>query len=465
MRRFLLVIGLIVGLVIFGLVVFLVTFDADRYRPQVVSRLEKALGRPVKLSRLSLGWHGGIAIQLQGLAIYDHAASESEPLIQVESASAVVRLAPLLRKELQVASVVLTQPQITATRDAQGRINLLGLAAAASPIGASGRTTTVGRQAVSVNIDSLSMTQGILHWSDALTRPPMDVWIRRLDVIIKPLIPGRPMDINVKGALQGEIPNLQLSGQLTLPTSTEPGSVARLRFSLDDVSLEQILPPVPPTQPQARGVVTMRLQGDVGTLEQTQLLRSVSGHGTLAVKHPVIVNLNLLRAVFERLSMLPGLLETLEARLPPAYREKFQASDTILAPFNSSVEMEQGVVRFNELQVRTETFGLVGTGRFGPNGMLDVRSTLRIDAPLSAALIRSVEELHALTNSAGELELPLTIHGQLPRLAILPDLQYVASKLLATKAQDLLGSFLNRALEKKRTPSDGATDTVPSATP
>ena len=455
MRRFLLVIGLIVCLVIFGLVVFLVTFDADRYRPQVVSQLERSLGRPVKLSRLSLGWHGGIAIQLQGLAIDDNAASANEPPIQVESASAVVRLAPLLRKEVQVASVVLTRPHINVTRDAQGRINLLGLAAAASPAGASGRTAKVGQQAVSVNIDSLRIAQGIVRWSDALTRPPTEVWLRRLDVVIKPLIPGEPMDIDVKGALQGEVSNLQLSGQVTLPTSTEPGAIARLRFSLDDVSLEQILPPVPPTQPQVRGVMTMRLQGDVGTLNQTQWLRSVSGHGTLAVKDPVIVNLNLLRAVFERLSMLPGLVEALEARLPPEYREKFQASDTILAPFNASVDMEQGVVRFDELQIRTDTFGLVGTGRIGLEGGLEVRSTLRIDAPLSAALIRSVEELHALTNSAGELELPLTIHGQLPRIAVLPDLQYVASKLLATKAQDLLGSFLDRVLEQ----------TAPAASP
>ena len=455
MRKILLVIGLLVGLIIFGLTVFLVTFDADRYRPQMVSWLQRALGRPVKLSRLSLGWHGGIAIQLQGLAIDDEKASASEPPIQVESANAVVRLAPLLRKDIQVASIVLIRPQIHVTRDAQGRINLLGLAAVASPAGASGRTATVGQQAVAIHIGSLQIEQGVLHWSDALVKPAMEVWIRRLEVLMKPLIPGEPMEVNIKGALESDTPNLQFSGQVTLPTSTEPGSIQRLRFSLEHVSLEQLLPPVPPTQPHVRGVVTVRLQGDVSPLDQTQLLRSVSGHGTLAVKDPSIANLNLLHAVFERLSMLPGLVDALEARLPPAYREKFEAPDTIMAPFNASVDIEQGVVRFDEFQVRTDTFGLVGAGRIDADGLLEVRSTLRIDAPLSAALIKSVAELQALTNQAGELELPLTVHGQLPRVTVLPDLQYVASKLLATKAQDLLGSFLDRVLEKP-TSSEGA---------
>lgn len=460
MRKFLLIAGVLFGLAILALVIFLATFDADRYRPQLVSQLEQAVGRPVKLSRLSLGWHGGIAIQLEGLAIYETDATTSEPPIQVESASAVVRLAPLLRKEVRVASVLLTRPQIAVTRDAQGRINLLGLAAAASPAGASGQTTTVGQQTVSVNIGSLHITQGTLHWRDALTKPPTDVWIRQLDVVVKPLVPSEPMEIDLTGALASDSPNLQLSGRVALPSATDPGSLEQLQFTLEAVPLEEMLPPVESTQPHVRGTLTMRLQGDVSTLDSTQLLRSVAGHGILAVEQPVIANLNLLRAVFERLSMLPGLMETLEARLPPTYREKLQASDTLFAPFKSSVEMEQGVVRFDELHVRTDTFGLMGAGHIGVDGALEVRSTLRIDAPLSEALIHSVKEFQALTNSAGELELPLTIQGRLPHLAVFPDMQYVASRLLATKAQDLLGNLLDRVLEKAA-PSEGASESIP----
>lgn len=448
MRNVLLIIGLLVGLAVVGLVVFLATFDADRYRPQLIRQLEQALGRPVTLSRLSLGWHGGIAIRLDGLAISTADDTTGEPPIQVESASAVVRLAPLLRKEVRVASVILTRPQISVTRDAQGRINLLGLAAAASPAGASGQTTKVGRHTISVNINSLQIAQGTLHWRDALTRPPMDVWMRQMNIVVKPLLPRIPMEIDITGALASDSQNLQLSGRLTLPTSTDPGSLEQLRVALEAVPVEEILPPVEPTQPHVRGKLTMHLQGDVGTLDSTQLLRSVTGEGALAVNQPVIVNLNILRAVFERLSMLPGLTETLEARLPPEYREKLQANDTRFMPLKSSMKMERGVVRFDDLHVRTDTFGLTGSGHINVDGTLEMRSTLRIDAPLSAAIIKSVEELQALTNSEGELELPLTIQGPLPHVAVLPDIPYVASKLLATKAQDLLGNLLDRVLEK-----------------
>ena len=51
-------------------VVFVVTFDANRYCPLVIAKLEDALRRPVSLERISLGWQGGLALRLQELTVY-----------------------------------------------------------------------------------------------------------------------------------------------------------------------------------------------------------------------------------------------------------------------------------------------------------------------------------------------------------------------------------------------------------
>ena len=53
----------------------------------------------MKLERISLGWRGGVAVQLRGLAIYEDQAAKLEPLVAIDSASAVVRLLPLLHKD------------------------------------------------------------------------------------------------------------------------------------------------------------------------------------------------------------------------------------------------------------------------------------------------------------------------------------------------------------------------------
>ena len=123
--------------------------------------------------------------------------------------------------------------------------------------------------------------------------------------------------------------------------------------------------------------------------------------------------------------------------------------------------MEEGSWRFDDLRVRTETFGLSGTGRIGLDGAVGIRATLVIDPALSAALIEGVKELQALTNAEGEMEIPLTIQGQAPQVAVLPDLNYLATRLIVTKARDLLGDLLERALEKNRRSDEPSQSTGP----
>jgi hypothetical protein len=448
MKRLLITLAVICGFVIVGTGIFIATFDADHYRPLLVSEFQKAIGRPVKLERISLAWRGGMAMQLQGLGIYEDAQAQLEPLIQVESASALVHLMPLLRKKVQVASVILSRARIHVVRDAQGNINLMGLAAAASPAVASSQTTPVGEAAVSFNVASLRIEDGSLHWTDAETQPPTDLWMKALDVAIKNISPGQPMDVDVKGALASETPNVHLIGRFTPPGPTHKGSLEQVTLTIENLSLDAILPAVPPGEPQLRGKLTATLQGGASTLDPERLTHSISGSGNLKLAEPKVANLNVLRAVFEKFSMIPGLVERLEARLPQEYQAKIAAKDTMLLPIDVSMQVETGLLQFNDLSVRTDTFGLSGTGTVGLDGTVNIRSTLRIDPVFSAALIESVNELQSLTNSQGAVEIPVVIQGQARQLAVLPDLNYVASKLVVAKVQDLLGNFLQKVLEE-----------------
>ena len=155
--------------------------------------------------------------------------------------------------------------------------------------------------------------------------------------------------------------------------------------------------------------------------------------------------------------MLPGLMEALEQRLPQEYQTKFTARDTVLAPVDITEQLQDGAWRFDELHVSSDTFRMSGSGTVGLDGTVAIRSVLRIEPVLSTAIIKSVNELQALTNQAGELEIPLKVQGQAPRVAVLPDLTYVASKVLTTKIEDLLGTFLQKALEKERSSHAPAT--------
>lgn len=448
MKQALRVVALLILLAVVGVGIFIATFDADRYRPLLVNKLQEAVGRPVTLERLSLGWSNGIAVQLRNLAILEQAPAAGEPLVQIESASALVRLGPLLRKEVQVSSIVLSRPQIRLARDTQGSLNVLGLVAVASPAAQAARSTTVGGTPVSFNIDSFRVEDGTLHWTDALTSPPTDLRLKRVDGVVRNIAPGTPMDMDLKAAFGAAEQNLHLSGRLTLPSRTHAGSLEQGTFAVEDLVLQDILPAVRQGVPQLQGRLTVTVDGSAATLDPARLGQSIAASGRLKLTEARVANLNVVRAVLEKLSMIPGLLQALEARLPEAYQAKLATPDTVLSPIDAPLRVAAGSLQLDDLLVRSETFALSGSGRVGLDGTMDIRAILRIEPVLSAALIKSVNELQALADAGGQLEIPLTVQGRAPQVAVLPDLNYLASKLIVTKVQDLLGDFLQKALEK-----------------
>ena len=92
MKGFLRILAILLLLAAAGAGIFLATFDADRFRPMVVKKMEAAIGRPVKLERLSLAWKGEAAAGLQGLQI--------PPSFRADRVQ--VPLSPLLKHQLRL---------------------------------------------------------------------------------------------------------------------------------------------------------------------------------------------------------------------------------------------------------------------------------------------------------------------------------------------------------------------------
>ena len=467
MKRALLIVLAVGLLILLAAGIFLSTFDADRYRPQLVRALQDASGHGVRLEQLSLGWQGGLALELQGLTLYDSHAAVGHPLLELDSAAALVRLGPLLRRRFEIASMVLRRPRARLRRDPQGP---LLLPTGAGPSGAPStapqppaltRLPAAENAGVSFDIAALRIEDGELHWTDAVTVPPMELQVKMIDATITDIAPGRPMEVRVQAAVAGDTPNVRFSGRLMLPRGSQAGSLQQVTLRVDRLALEQILSTATAGEPQLRGRLPASLEGDVPSLEPAALAQTAAARGTVRLDEPVAANLNMLREVFRQLSIVPGLLERLEARLPETYRAKLDARDTVLQPFDVPLELAGGSLRFSGLSLQSDTLGLSGGGTLGLDGACNMQAILRIDPQFSEAIIRSVAELRALANAKGELELPLTIQGRAPRLAVLPDLQYVASKLLTVTAVDVVGRLLRHESSSAQ-PPDAAQQAPPT---
>ena len=214
MKKVLIVLAVLGLALVVLLAVVVATTDVDRFRPLVSERLSQALGRPVTLERLSWKWQDGVAVQTRGVAVHEGSA-QTEPLIRIESAYAVVKLGPLLQRRIEVSSVGLDRPQLRLIRDAQGQWNLTGLAVAGAP--ASAARPPAAQGGVAFKVGSVRLQDGIVRIIDQSTRPPATVELRAVNVTLRHIAPGEPMDIDAGASLGATNSTLRLRGQLTLP--------------------------------------------------------------------------------------------------------------------------------------------------------------------------------------------------------------------------------------------------------
>ena len=392
MKKILKVVFVLLLLAVAGAAIFIATFDADRYRPTLIHRMESALGRPVQLQRISLGWRGGISLELQGLEI--------KPAVRVEKAGALLRLRPLLKGDLQLGSVVVTGLNAKIVRSSNGAIELEGTPppptqASTAPAPASHPAPAV--KAAPLLIQRIQVTQGTLSFTDLSAQPPIHLTVE---------------DLELEASLHGD--------QLDLKKLT-------CRF-------------IQAGQPALQGRLSASFNG---TFQQ-----ALVGQGRIHVEDARLEGINLLREVFSRLTVISGLTETLMSQLPESYAEKFNAKDTLFQPIDLQVKTDPQEISFENVRLGTDTFQLGGSGRFGLKGTLQFPAQIQVEPQLSAALIRSVKELKFLADEQGRLTFPILLQGDLPQVSVLPDLNYLTQRLVSSKGEELIGSLLDRVLKK-----------------
>jgi hypothetical protein len=463
MKRALLLAAAVFLAAVIAVVIFVATFDADRLRPQIVSQMQAALGRPVALERVSLGWQQGLAIQLRGLAIQE--AAGGEPVAQVELVHGLIQIAPLLKRSIQVSSITLVRPRVRVARDAQGRVELLGLAALGAPVGGAARGAADGG-GLSLEVAVLRIEDGAIRWRDATTAPATELSVQDLDVVVTGIAPGRSIAVEARAAVAAERQNVHFRGRLTPPGGGRPGSLEGATLTVEGLALDAVLPPAPRGAPQLQGRLSAELSGDLPSLDPAAFGAAAVASGRIGLAEAKVANLNILRAVFEKFSMIPGLVQKLQERLPPEYQERLAAADTMLQPLDVPVRLEQGRLRLPQLQVVTESLRLSGEGSVGLDGTVRIQSVVRMDPALSSAFVASVKELRALANASGEFEIPVAIEGQAPQIAVVPDLKYVASRVIVTTAVEAIGQLLERELAPRReTPAPDAAAPSDAAQP
>lgn len=114
MKKFFIIIAVILGLLIIGIAVFALTFDANRYKGALITSLEKSMDRDVKIDSMSLSILHGLGFEIKGIAVKDKDKTWDDFLLKAKSLTASVKILPLLKKDIQVQRLLIPELEINA---------------------------------------------------------------------------------------------------------------------------------------------------------------------------------------------------------------------------------------------------------------------------------------------------------------------------------------------------------------
>lgn len=120
MKKILLGLAFLLTAAVIAAVVFFLTFDADRFRPQIQREMQALLGQKVEISRISLGWRLGPALQIEGFRILSQ--DSQQPVLTVDVFGAQMEFQPLLSGRIQISSVFAERPRIFLVRTSGGAL-------------------------------------------------------------------------------------------------------------------------------------------------------------------------------------------------------------------------------------------------------------------------------------------------------------------------------------------------------
>jgi uncharacterized protein involved in outer membrane biogenesis len=267
LKYVLIAVAAIAGLAIAAMAVLPRIVDTRRVQSLIASTASHALARPVKFRAVSVSVLPYPALRLHGLDVAEDPAFGSGPFVHLDDADLKLKLWPLLRGQVEFATLVLRRPTISLVQNPDGRWNFATLGTAREtasvprvprPGGAGGIPTSL--------ISSVVIDQGLVTYELQRAAGVVRQRIEGVDATLSPR-PGAvafagsarvmPGDLRVK-IVQG---TLGLSGARTLNDAS-----VRARIEVDGGDVQPVLAAVIGPEPAIAGAVSARIDvaGTVG---------------------------------------------------------------------------------------------------------------------------------------------------------------------------------------------------------
>lgn len=253
MRKLLILIGGLLGLLVVLVLVVVLVVDPDDYREDISARASATLGREVQLQGpLSLRLFPWVALDIEDVTVGNPPGFENVPaLARVGKASAAVRLLPLLRGELEIGTVTLSDAHLAIVTDRRGDSNLAGLLADEPARMDEHAPPDLSR----LSLGRLQLNNVIIEMLDLASGQRTLIGLDRLD--LEPFRAGQSVPFSLRGSVS--------DGETVLIRAEEMDGQLRVAPDLARVALDnwqaRLELPAADARVQADGEIEIELEG------------------------------------------------------------------------------------------------------------------------------------------------------------------------------------------------------------
>ncbi len=121
-KKLLIYSGITLVVIVAVLLVLPFVINLDKYIPKITGAASKAIGRQVSIGHLRLTILSGLGVELKDVTVQEKVPTKT-PFVHVEDVDVGVKLLPLLKKEISISKVILTEPEINIIRYPDGTYN------------------------------------------------------------------------------------------------------------------------------------------------------------------------------------------------------------------------------------------------------------------------------------------------------------------------------------------------------
>ncbi len=214
--------GLLLVLII-ALAIFVLTFDANRYKPEIAAQVERITGRSLMIAGdIKLSLFPWLGLEIAGVELANAEGFGPQPFARVDRLDVKVKFLPLLEKQVSVDQIQLNGLFLSLHQKADGLNNWSDLAAAgvdAAP--AQPAVTTepqvsddVATELAAFMVNGVTITDAVLHWQDDVSG--QSIKLEPLNLTTGAIVVAERVPLQL--SLVAELKQPQMKVELTLTT-------------------------------------------------------------------------------------------------------------------------------------------------------------------------------------------------------------------------------------------------------